>query len=404
MNRRTFCLTAVLLAAPAFADAPAARYTQRTKTEVREGPGNYYPLVSVLSKGSRVEVLKAGPAWIKIGRGGSGQSASGWIAKNCLAEKAEAKSALALDLESSGGRVGAASVAAAVRGFAKRYGRATESSMSALKAVKEPFFTPNEYQAFKSASPRGSWLSPPARYQELDSSYETSLEEDGIGLGMSARVAAEGLVNDRAKLRYLNMLATLLSEGTSSYDHPFHVYITKGKQANAVAVPGGYLFFTQPLLAACHDEAELAAVLAHEMTHVLLRHGLKEMKARSTELHAARAMDELDEEAGGGPDPEAEELENWASEAYEVVHKPRLQGLEEEADIGAVLLLARAGYEPKAVADMISRVSKAVLRDAGNPFSGMDYQKRVDAARVAASLFTARDARNPERFQQVMAQ
>ncbi|MCX5790207.1 MAG: hypothetical protein NTX64_17120 [Elusimicrobia bacterium] len=128
------------------------------------------------------------------------------------------------------------------------------------------------------------------------------------------------------------------------------------------------------------------------------------MKARSTELHAARAMDELDEEAGGGPDPEAEELENWASEAYEIVHKPRLQGLEEEADIGAVLLLARAGYDPRAVADMVSRVSKAVLRDAGNPFSSMDYQKRIDAARAAASLFTARDARNPERFQQLMAQ
>ena len=407
MNLRSIALTAALAAVPVVAAAVSVSTTKRVKTEVREGPGNYYPLVCVLAKGARVDILEAGPAWASVkaeGKGGKG-AAKGWIAKNCLAEKAAARSAMDLDLAGNGIQTSAASVAAAVRGFATHYGRATAKSLAGLQAIKQPFFTVEEYLAFKRPPPTPAPSATDGladRYGLLLADYDTTLEEDGIGTGMSARVAAEGLVNDAAKLRYLNMLAALLAESSAAYDHPFRVYLTKGKQVNAVAVPGGTIFLSRPLVAACRDEAQLAAVIAHEMTHVILRHGLKELKARATEMRAEQSMDELDAMTGDAPDADAEELQNWASDAYEVIHKPRLQGLEEEADAGAVLLLARAGYDPKAVAEMISRVGDAVSGQADNPFSGMDYKKRAAAAREAAALLPDRGARNKDRFDRAM--
>jgi predicted Zn-dependent protease len=158
----------------------------------------------------------------------------------------------------------------------------------------------------------------------------------------------------------------------------------KGGEANAVAVPGARVFVSEGLISLCRDEAELAAVVAHEMTHVILKHGLKEMRARSVEIHADEAMGELEAMSADEPDADAEELEDWAQSAFEVVNKPRLLGYEEEADRGAALLLARAGYDPSALLDMIGRAGEAASSAKegapANPFTGTDYKGRSQAA------------------------
>lgn len=59
---------------------------------------------------------------------------------------------------------------------------------------------------------------------------------------------------------------------------PLKVTILDSKEVNAFALPGGFLFVQRGLLEAADDESELAGVLAHEMAHVVARHGHKLMR------------------------------------------------------------------------------------------------------------------------------
>lgn len=59
---------------------------------------------------------------------------------------------------------------------------------------------------------------------------------------------------------------------------PLKVIVLDSKEVNAFALPGGFLFLQRGLLEAADDESELAGVIAHEMSHIALRHGYKLMK------------------------------------------------------------------------------------------------------------------------------
>jgi Zn-dependent protease with chaperone function len=397
-------LAILLLSASRSVSAGETLYTQRWRNEARSGPGTYYGLKGTLNKAVAVTPLQAQGDWVQI----SLPPLTAWMAKTSLGPALPKDSILdsmqRLRSKFTTPTYNAAAVAA-VRGFALRYGRAKASDLNALNALQPPFFTPEEYAAFK-ASEGGPRPSGKAYGGDFLPSYDPAMQEEGAGLGIAAKVASGGLVKDRALLRYVNMLGTLLAESSGAYGYPFKVYVTTSKQVNALSVPGGYIFLSRPLIAACQNEAELAAVLAHEMTHITRRHGLKELKARETNIRADAAMAELDEAAGEGPDPEAEaDLTDFADTAYDTVHKPRLQSYEEEADRGAALILARAGYDPASVPRMIERVGAAVSKDAQNPFAKNDYAKRREAAAavVKSEAGGGSGATNAPRFQKAVA-
>ena len=374
----------LLLAVPALAAKTPAKssaktaYTQRRQNELRRGPGAYYPVVFVLGRGAPVDVVKSAAGWSQVELRGMKTPAI-WLADTALGPTPPKGLLEGLFKPAPPARMAAAS--AAVRGFALRFGRGKAPEVDGLLKRPEPF-SPEEYAAFRSASPaRRSLLSGEV------SAYDPSPEEEGVGLGVASKVASRGSAAKPGEERYLNLLTASLAEASGAYDRAFRVSVMKGEEVTAVSAPGGWIFVTRPLLKACRSEAELAAVLAHEMTHIIRRHGLKELKARDTLIKADAAMAELDEEAGPGPDDaEVADLDDIAAEAYDGIHKPRLQRYEEEADRGAAVLLARAGYDPAAVPRMIERVGAAVVSAQGqkdeNPFAAMDYKKRKQAVEV----------------------
>ena len=150
----------------------------------------------------------------------------------------------------------------------------------------------------------------------------------------------------------------------------------------AFSIPGGYIFVANGLLKLCNDESEFAAIIAHEMMHIILKHGLKEMGERSVKRKADLAFDELQKEIGVELDSTELELEEFALEAYENVMKPRIQRYEEECDRGAVLLLIQLGYDPKAVPRIVLKIRNTVRRDSElemeNPFSHLDFKNRYE--------------------------
>jgi len=385
----------------------AAEKTRRARNDAREGPGSYYPLVCVLPAGTPVTILLERGGWRQVRleeparvpeAAPPGPQEGLWLSGNCFRAKEEASPAAGLrEIEFPWDSLSAspAAVTAAVRGFALRYGPAPAERLEALEGHGGPFFTPDEYVRFQAESDalrleRGVRMPGPGT-PAPGGPYEVTLAEAGVGRSVAALLAGRGVVEDRALLAYTNLVAAYLAEHSGAYDVPFTVYVIPGDDLYAMSVPGGTIFLTEGMVRVCGDEAELAAVIAHEMMHVTLRHGVREIGQRPMKIKADLAMQELDERAGEPPDPVMEELEAFALEAYESVSRPRLQRYEIEADRGAAQLLAAAGYDPEALPRMVKKVRDRVaaggpaVRD--NPFVKMDFQDRY----VKAAAFVQDD-------------
>jgi predicted Zn-dependent protease len=165
-------------------------------------------------------------------------------------------------------------------------------------------------------------------------------EEISIGRDMSARLlGAAPLVNDPALQRYVNNVGRWLASQSERPNLPWQFGVLDAPEVNAFAVPGGTVFVTKGLVQHMHSEAELAGVLAHEISHVLRKHHLKAIQKGAQTSLAGEAM----QQALKDQVPAArEKLINVGSELY-------TRGLDKsdelEADRFGVVIAARAGYD-----------------------------------------------------------
>src|SRR5499425_3897614 len=83
-------------------------------------------------------------------------------------------------------------------------------------------------------------------------------------------------VADKAIQQYVNSVAQRVAQ-RSDLKVPLHIEVLQSREIDAFALPGGFLFIERGLLEAADDESELAGVVAHEMSHVVARHGHKLM-------------------------------------------------------------------------------------------------------------------------------
>ena len=87
-----------------------------------------------------------------------------------------------------------------------------------------------------------------------------------------------------------------IAESTERYDIKFKYYILDTDHINAVSCPGGYIVLTRGLLEILNDEAELAALLAHELAHIIAGHAMQSMEESKTQITADSAFDVLGKE------------------------------------------------------------------------------------------------------------
>ena len=81
------------------------------------------------------------------------------------------------------------------------------------------------------------------------------------------------LLNDRNLDRYLNKIVGKLAAQAPGARYPYAIKAVNASEVNAFSLPGGPMYVNRGLVEAARSEAELAGVLAHEMSHVALRHG-----------------------------------------------------------------------------------------------------------------------------------
>ena len=140
----------------------------------------------------------------------------------------------------------------------------------------------------------------------------------------------------------------------------YHFLILDSAEINAFAAPGGLVFITRGMLRCCAGENALAAVLAHEVSHVQNKDALRAIKrSRVTEALAVIGGEAV-KHAGGA---EVSRLTNLFADSIgdimtTMVNNGYSRTLEYQADKTAVTILTRTGYNPAGLPDMLAEMQK----------------------------------------------
>ncbi len=199
--------------------------------------------------------------------------------------------------------------------------------------------------------------------QDLDPS-----EEHYIGRTVAAQIVAMPqykLSTDQAVLDYVNRVGlgiSMTNDGVRQTFAGYHFAVLDTDEVNALACPGGTIFISKGLLSKAASEDEVAAILAHEIAHVTLRHGLNQIK----KSNLASAFQYLGSGALQAAGTSSEDLQKLATvfddSVKDVVGAMITSGYsreaEEEADRSGREFLAGAGYDPQALSRVLAKMGE----------------------------------------------
>ncbi|HUE89126.1 MAG TPA: M48 family metallopeptidase [Vicinamibacterales bacterium] len=139
----------------------------------------------------------------------------------------------------------------------------------------------------------------------------------------------------------------------SEFRYSFEV--VNQKEINAFALPGGPMFLHRGMMEAAKSEGEMAGVMAHEIAHVALRHGTAQAtKAQGFQIGAV-AGQILGAIVGGTAGSIIAQGSQFGLGAYFLKYG---REYEREADLLGAQIMARAGYDPRRMADMFRTIEK----------------------------------------------
>lgn len=179
----------------------------------------------------------------------------------------------------------------------------------------------------------------------------STAKEIAIGRMISAEIDRQAkFVTDPVMNEYVNRLTQNLVLNSDA-KIPFSVKIIDSDEINAFALPGGFLYVNKGLLLAAGDEAELAGVIAHEISHSIARHGVENMTKANIISNAANIGLIL---LGGGVAGTV--AQNTAGIGFASLFMKFSRANEEEADsLGAQYVYA-SGYDAMGLPRMFEKL------------------------------------------------
>jgi hypothetical protein len=211
---------------------------------------------------------------------------------------------------------------------------------------------------------------------------ESTVAEVKVGRSIAARLIKKyGIIKNTELSRYLNFVGRKISSMTSRTDIPFLFGILNSNDINAFACPGGIILVTKGLLKSIQDESELAVILSHEISHVVLFHS-----------GDFEEMNFLLEVISGFLGPSGGEIISVGNIVIieklekQLISDGRDQSLEFEADEAGALLASSLGFIPQKYETYLERISKlneAKLLSSTHP----SYKERIEGIKdLAKSL------------------
>lgn len=192
-----------------------------------------------------------------------------------------------------------------------------------------------------------------------------------------------GVYSDRdAEIMVARIVGRLLAAANQP-NAQFQVTILDTSEVNAFALPGGYIYVTRGILALASDTSELAAVLAHEIAHVTLRHA----RARTDKTRTTQIVDRVITGIFGG-DTSTDATANRTRQSLAAFG----QNQELEADREGIKFAGKAGFDPQAAARFLGVMSRFAAFSAGDQAgdSGFLSSHPSTPSRIQTAVDTAR--------------
>lgn len=210
--------------------------------------------------------------------------------------------------------------------------------------------------------------------------------------------------------QYVNEVGQKLAKASDRGDLPYEFVVLNDSVPNAWALPGGKIAVNRGLLTHLENEAELAAVLGHEITHAAARHGAKSMERQillttglvATNVALATTLDDDSKMAQGA-------LMAGASVAAGMVSTKYSREAELEADAYGMNYMVKAGYDPMAAVSLQRTFVKLMDNKEPNWLEGLFASHPPSQERAKTNLERAKHlpqglTQGKERYQQKLAQ
>jgi predicted Zn-dependent protease len=205
--------------------------------------------------------------------------------------------------------------------------------------------------------------------------------------------ASQPVLNDPVLNEYINDLGNKLVKNADNVNFSFTFFLVNKKELNAFAFFGGHVGIHGGLLTTADNESELASVIAHEISHVTLRHLARrlENQSRSQTLSTAGMISGLllaliNPTAGIAALQTSMAISKQANINY-------TRGNEKEADRVGIRLLANSDFDPNGAPNFFRKMAKQYRYKSTPPAMLLTHplpESRIAQARVRAQGFAPR--------------
>jgi hypothetical protein len=180
---------------------------------------------------------------------------------------------------------------------------------------------------------------------------------DDVRLGRQAAAEAERqfpLLRDTEVSAYVEKIGQrLVTAIPPEFQHPefrYYFKVVDARDINAFALPGGPMYVNRGMIEAAHTEGEMAGVMAHELSHVALRHGTAQATKAQKHQTGAAVVGILGTIIGGPG------LGQVAQAPFALTLLKYSREYETEADLLGARIMANAGYDPRDLANMFRTI------------------------------------------------
>ena len=231
----------------------------------------------------------------------------------------------------------------------------------------------------------------------LEAGENTNLGPVGryvLGRELAARMIGinEVIGDGDPRLDYLRILTLNLlrsSRVTATYKDPVVILFDAPDKINAFAAPGGFVFVTTGLLNFVEDEDELAFVLAHEIAHIEMDHGLNAIIQNEGAKLFQSATGDM------GLDGLFGDLLSWGENGYS-------KDLEQEADLRGGEIMASLGYDWQSGVNVMKRLEETVGHSHASGYPA-DRAAKLKAGAGGSPVSKALFLKRKQRFDAVMS-
>ena len=221
----------------------------------------------------------------------------------------------------------------------------------------------------------------------------TEEEEYYIGRAVAANILSQyPLWKNKPLGQYLNLVgkALVLKSRRPEIFGGYHFAFLDSSEVNALSAPGGIIFLSRGIVEMAENEDELAAILAHEIQHIVNKDPLKAIRSsRLTALGtyaAGEALGSSNEVLGIFKDSVMDISGTLLQKGYS-------RSQEKDADLAALQLLATTGYNPQALLAMLEKCRASEAKKAGAFSAHPSASKRIAYVKAALGNFASCDMR-----------